>query len=234
MLTPTGESKGVGFVRYSTPESAQKAIEAVNGTVPAGFKEPLSVSYAKERVQDGTKSSFFNPIPRGLPVAYNPYGFAAPVTNVSGDGANLYITGLPESFSKLELDGLFAPFARVLNSRILKLPSGTTKGVSLVKLDTNEGALAAIQALSGQIPPKGTEPIHVKLAKNQSLQVKTPQVPTPIAMSPDVYGAVKTHQVNFRYNPISRPPVPTFDQNPRSYQPTTMNTPSPYQDNYLV
>jgi len=231
MMTPTGDSKGVGFVRYATPESAQKAIEAVNGTVPAGFKDPLNVSFAKERVQDGTKASFFNPIPRGLPVPYNPYGvFTTPVTSVTADAANLYIVGLPESFSKLELDGLFAPYGRVLNSRILKTPAGTTKGVSLVRLDTQEGAIAAIQALHGQVPPKGTEPIQVKLAKNQSLQVKTPQVTPSINLSPEVYGAVKTSAVNFRYNPISRPPVPTgFDPNLKlQYQPT-VTQPSPYQ-----
>jgi RNA recognition motif-containing protein len=235
MVTPSGESRGVGFVRYNDPQSAQKAIEAVNGTVPAGFKDPLSVQYAKEKDE---KTPFLPQFPRNMP-PYNPYGI--PSFPGVDTGANLYITGLPETYSKLELDGLFAQFGRILNSRILKQPSGTAKGVSLVRIDGIDGAHAAIAALNGQIPPKSTEPIYVKLAKNQGPQKPQGQLPTP-GVPTNVYQPVKNSPAkSYRYNPTGRPsptPGPAYDGSnfngnyqyqqppPPSYQPPQGYAPS--------
>ena len=42
----TGISKGVGFVRFDKKQEAEYAIEKVNGTIPPGFSEPVSVKFA--------------------------------------------------------------------------------------------------------------------------------------------------------------------------------------------
>lgn len=42
----TGLSKGVGFVRYDTRQEAEQAIKHLNGTVPAGTSEPVTVKFA--------------------------------------------------------------------------------------------------------------------------------------------------------------------------------------------
>ena len=42
----TGLSKGVGFVRYDTRQEAEQAIKHLNGTVPAGSTEPVTVKFA--------------------------------------------------------------------------------------------------------------------------------------------------------------------------------------------
>src|SRR5512147_2048214 len=43
----TGRSRGFAFVTMSTPEEAQKAIDALNGTVMSG--RPLTVNVARPR-----------------------------------------------------------------------------------------------------------------------------------------------------------------------------------------
>ena len=41
-----GLSKGVGFVRYDTRLEAEQAIKHLNGTIPAGVVEPVTVKFA--------------------------------------------------------------------------------------------------------------------------------------------------------------------------------------------
>lgn len=41
-----GFSKGVGFVRFDLRTEAEKAIKQLNGTVPPGSTEPMTVKFA--------------------------------------------------------------------------------------------------------------------------------------------------------------------------------------------
>lgn len=41
-----GLSKGVGFIRFDTRGEAERAIEKLNGTVPQGATEPITVKFA--------------------------------------------------------------------------------------------------------------------------------------------------------------------------------------------
>lgn len=50
----TGRSKGFGFVEMGTEDSAQQAVEALNGTEVNG--RPINVSFARN--QDNEKRSF--------------------------------------------------------------------------------------------------------------------------------------------------------------------------------
>jgi len=42
----TGVSKGVGFVRYDKRQEAEAAIKHLNGTIPDGSTEPVTVKFA--------------------------------------------------------------------------------------------------------------------------------------------------------------------------------------------
>jgi ELAV like protein 2/3/4 len=41
-----GLSKGVGFIRFDQRHEAEKAIKELNGTIPKGYTEPITVKFA--------------------------------------------------------------------------------------------------------------------------------------------------------------------------------------------
>lgn len=41
-----GLSKGVGFIRFDQHQEAERAIQKLNGTIPEGFTEPVTVKFA--------------------------------------------------------------------------------------------------------------------------------------------------------------------------------------------
>lgn len=46
MAACSGVSKGVGFVRYDKRQEAEAAIKHLNGTIPEGSTEPVTVKFA--------------------------------------------------------------------------------------------------------------------------------------------------------------------------------------------
>lgn len=43
---PKGLSKGVGFIRFDQRVEAERAIQKLNGTIPEGATEPITVKFA--------------------------------------------------------------------------------------------------------------------------------------------------------------------------------------------
>jgi len=46
MSASAGLSKGVGFIRFDKRVEAERAIQKLNGTVPEGATEPITVKFA--------------------------------------------------------------------------------------------------------------------------------------------------------------------------------------------
>ncbi|XP_058974583.1 ELAV-like protein 3 isoform X2 [Musca domestica] len=96
-------------------------------------------------------------------------------------GANLYVSGLPKNLSQPDLEALFAPYGKIITSRILcDNISGLSKGVGFIRFDQRNEAERAIQELNGKTPKGYTEPITVKFANNPSNSAKA-QIPPPLA-----------------------------------------------------
>ncbi|XP_065364553.1 ELAV-like protein 2 isoform X1 [Calliphora vicina] len=118
-------------------------------------------------------------------------------------GANLYVSGLPKNLSQPDLESLFAPYGKIITSRILcdnisdvkpltikqeidvlanKITGefGLSKGVGFIRFDQRNEAERAIQELNGKTPKGYTEPITVKFANNPSNSAKA-QIPPPLA-----------------------------------------------------
>ncbi|XP_065201809.1 ELAV-like protein 3 [Planococcus citri] len=134
-------------------------------------------------------------------------------------GANLYVSGLPKNMTQMELESLFAPYGRIITSRILcdtfqpfvdptsgvTDPSNLSKGVGFIRFDQRMEAERAIQALNGTIPKGFNEPITVKFANNPGNNSKA--IPTLAAyLAPQIAGrfAGPIHPTGrFRYIPLS-------------------------------
>lgn len=51
-----GISKGVGFVRFDRKSEAEDAIEKLNGKIPAGCTEPITVKFANSPATNTQKT----------------------------------------------------------------------------------------------------------------------------------------------------------------------------------
>src|SRR6218665_1213952 len=65
----TGLSKGVGFVRYETRQEAEQAIKHLNGTVPPGTTDPVTVKFAN----CPNSTTKLNSILPGIPPSVTPF-----------------------------------------------------------------------------------------------------------------------------------------------------------------
>jgi ELAV like protein 2/3/4 len=79
--------------------------------------------------------------------------FARP-SSESIKGANLYVSGLPKSWTTNEFNLYFSQCGQIITSRILNNPENNqSKGVGFIRYDQRYEAEYAIQKLNGIIPP---------------------------------------------------------------------------------
>ena len=121
-------------------------------------------------------------------------------------GANLYVRNLPISWTEVELNKLFDPYGKIIQSRVLvDLNTGVSKRVGFVLYNTRGEADAAIRSLSGTTPEGCTEAILIKFADDNSKKMKPPNVqyvPTPMFPGHGP-GPMRNQGNRFRYNPMS-------------------------------
>lgn len=84
-------------------------------------------------------------------------------------GANLYVRSLPLQWKEDQLNKLFEPFGKIIQSRVLvDLNTGVSKRVGFVLYDTRDEAENAIKCLSGKTPEGANEPIMIKFADDNT------------------------------------------------------------------
>jgi len=120
-------------------------------------------------------------------------------------GANLYVRNLPVAWKEVELNKIFEPFGKIIQSRVLvDLSTGVSKRVGFVLYDTRDEAENAIKCLSGKTPEGCTEPIMIKFADDNSKKFKNQApvqyVPIPNFAAP---GPMRNQMNRFqRFNPM--------------------------------
>ncbi|KFD47998.1 hypothetical protein M513_11126 [Trichuris suis] len=145
-------------------------------------------------------------------------------------GANLYINGLPKTMTSSELELMFAPFGKIITSRILtdqatvrSIKIGISKGVGFVRFDKRNEAENAIEKLNGSVPAGSTEPMCVKFANNPTAGSQKANVALATAASTLVPLALLNAQARrfqgpihhnatanrFRYTPLGAPDLLT-------------------------
>ena len=154
---------GFGFVMFERGEDAGKAIEGLNGGV-LGTKK-LRVTIKKPKTQKTT--------PEGGGGGASAPPTVSPVSSDSLIGrsasTNLYVSGLPLSWTNAEVDSLFSPFGRIADSRILQdRATGKNRGIAMIRLESHAAAQAAIAALHGKwVGPGMQHPVTVKWANER-------------------------------------------------------------------
>jgi len=173
----TGLSKGVGFIRFDQRVEAERAINKLNGSVPEGSTEPITVKFANNPSNNAKglpPLAAYLPLARrlggpihhpagrfryNLPVTGSRYSPMAgdllansllPGTAMTGSGWCLFVYNLAPETEESILWQLFGPFGAVQNVKVIRdLQTNKCKGFGFVTMSSYEDALVAIQSLNG-------------------------------------------------------------------------------------
>merc|ERR1719278_337485 len=145
----SGKNKGFGFVSFEDSESAEKAVEELNGTEM--FGKTLYVGRAQkkaERQQELKKRLEQLKLER-----LNRY-----------QGVNLYVKNLDDTIDDERLEKEFASYGTVTSARVMT-EGGRSKGFGFVCFSTPEEATKAVTEMNGRIIV--TKPLYVALAQRK-------------------------------------------------------------------
>uniref|UniRef100_A0A7N4NR19 Polyadenylate-binding protein n=1 Tax=Sarcophilus harrisii TaxID=9305 RepID=A0A7N4NR19_SARHA len=118
-------SKGYGFVHFETQESAEKAIEKMNGIVLKSLK--VFVGHFKSRKE------------RELELGARAREFT-----------NVYIKNFGEDMDNARLGEIFGRFGRALSVKVMTDERGRSKGFGFVSYATHEDAQRAVDEMNGK------------------------------------------------------------------------------------
>ncbi|XP_052897535.1 ELAV-like protein 3 isoform X1 [Anopheles moucheti] len=189
-----GLSKGVGFIRFDQRMEAEKAIKELNGTVPKGSTEPITVKFANNPSSTKTvpplaaylgpqaarrfpgpihhpTGRFSSAIPnyRYSPLAGDLLANSMIPTNAiaNGSGWCIFVYNLAPETEENVLWQLFGPFGAVQSVKVIKdLQTNKCKGFGFVTMTNYDEAVVAIQSLNGYT--LGNRVLQVSFKTNKS------------------------------------------------------------------
>jgi len=166
-----GLSKGVGFIRFDQRVEAERAITKLNGTIPEGATEPITVKFANNPSNNAKAipplAAYLAPqaARRALGAALHPasrFRFSPlagdllagntllPGMATNGSGWCIFVYNLAPETEENILWQLFGPFGAVQNVKVIRdLQTNKCKGFGFVTMTNYDEALVAIQSLNG-------------------------------------------------------------------------------------
>ncbi|KAK1414508.1 hypothetical protein QVD17_30254 [Tagetes erecta] len=119
----TGQSMGYGFVQYESDESAQQAIEKLNGMLlndKQVFVGPFLRKQEREKSADKTKFT------------------------------NVFVKNLSESTTDDDLHKAFSEYGTITSAVVMRDADGNSKCFGFVNFENTEDAARAVEGLNGQ------------------------------------------------------------------------------------
>lgn len=140
----TGISRGQGFVNFAVPQEAIESISQMNGRTI--MNKQLIVKFAEVKEKQAPS----------LNVPKTPFGTP---------NMNIYVKGLPLTYSDQEVLDIFTPYGKIISHKIMTdKVTGQSNGQAFILFDQQLYADDAVQALNGYILPNTTQPIVVRYA----------------------------------------------------------------------
>ncbi|XP_073993918.1 ELAV like RNA binding protein found in neurons isoform X11 [Rhodnius prolixus] len=180
-------SKGVGFIRFDQRVEAERAIQELNGTVPKGSTEPITVKFANNPSNNNkalpplaayltpqAARRFGGPIhhPTGR-FRYSPLAgdllanSMLPGNAMNGSGWCIFVYNLAPETEENVLWQLFGPFGAVQSVKVIRdLQTNKCKGFGFVTMTNYDEAVVAIQSLNGYT--LGNRVLQVSFKTNKS------------------------------------------------------------------
>ncbi|KAK7268841.1 hypothetical protein RIF29_21550 [Crotalaria pallida] len=119
----SGNSKGYGFVQFDNEESAQKAIEKLNGTLLNDKQVYVGPFLSKQERDGAVDKEKFN---------------------------NVSVRNLSESTTDDELKKVFDKFGTITSATVMKDGNGKSRCFGFVNFENTDAAACAVEALNGE------------------------------------------------------------------------------------
>ncbi|KAM1106343.1 hypothetical protein ACFX13_003268 [Malus domestica] len=166
-----GKSKCFGFVNFEKADDAARAAEALNGKKFDDKEWYVGKAQKKSERENELKQRF----EQSMKEAADKY-----------QGANLYVKNLDDTIADDKLQELFSPFGTIASCKVMRDPSGISRGSGFVAFSTPEEANRALLEMNGKMIV--SKPLYVALAQRKEdrrarLQAQFSQM-RPVAMAP--------------------------------------------------
>lgn len=119
----SGQSKGYGFVQFDNEESAQKAIEKLNGMLLNDKQVYVGPFLRKQERESAADKAKFN---------------------------NVFVKNLSESTTDDELKNTFGEFGTITSAVVMRDGDGKSKCFGFVNFENADDAARAVEALNGK------------------------------------------------------------------------------------
>ncbi|XP_047324926.1 polyadenylate-binding protein 2-like [Impatiens glandulifera] len=175
MRDADGTSKCFGFINFEDADAAAQAVESLNGRkidnkewyVGKALKKTEREQELKVRLEQNAKE------------AADKF-----------QGMNLYIKNLDDTIGDENLKEMFSPFGDITSCKVMRDPSGISKGSGFVAFSSPDEASKALVEMNGKMV--GSKPLYVAHAQRKEdrkarLQAQFSQM-RPIAIAPSVVG----------------------------------------------
>merc|ERR1719211_715421 len=146
---PDGKNKGFGFVSFEDSESAEKAVDELNGVEMFGKTLYVGRAQKKAERQQELKKKFEQLKLERL----NRY-----------QGVNLYVKNLDDTIDDERLRKEFAPYGTITSAKVMN-EEGRSKGFGFMCFSSPEEATKAVTEMNGRIIV--AKPLYVALAQRK-------------------------------------------------------------------
>ncbi|PWN35438.1 polyadenylate binding protein [Meira miltonrushii] len=145
-----GKSRGFGFVNYENHDSAQNAVTDLHDIDFHGQKLFVARAQKKTEREEELRRSYE----------------AAKNEKLSKfEGVNLYLKNIPEEFDDERLREEFAPYGTITSCKIMRAPSGISRGFGFVCYSAPDEANKAVAEMNGKM--MDNKPLYVALAQRK-------------------------------------------------------------------
>ncbi|KAB2023476.1 hypothetical protein ES319_D06G021400v1 [Gossypium barbadense] len=150
MRDADGKSKCFGFVNFEIADDAAKAVEALNGKKFEEKEWYVGKAQKKSEREHELKSRFEQTVKEAADKL---------------KGMNLYVKNLDDSIDDEKLKELFSEYGKIISCKVMRDPSGVSKGSGFVAFSTPEEASRALAEMNHKLVV--SKPLYVALAQKQ-------------------------------------------------------------------
>ncbi|XP_058457441.1 polyadenylate-binding protein [Malaya genurostris] len=150
VMTKESKSRGFGFVAFENPESAERAVQELNGKELNDGKILYVGRAQKKNERQMELKRRFEQLKMERLTRYQ--------------GVNLYVKNLDDSIDDERLRKEFSPFGTITSAKVM-LEEGRSKGFGFVCFSAAEEATKAVTEMNGRIV--GSKPLYVALAQRK-------------------------------------------------------------------